>query len=228
MSDENYRDYLRDEWQLFARDPKRTEESLKVARGLRLSRILDVGCGAGQEMLPFLTSGDVAGIGVDVSSESGLVGLSLFEQYAPAAIVKFCRARGEALPFLNESFDLVICRLALPYMNNSVALSEMARVLRAGGGLWLQIHHARYYVKKLTTGMFEFNIRSVVHAARVLATGLWYHSVGVQPSNRLTATGETFQTEWLLRKELRGHGLFIDKRIENENDLAPSFLIRKG
>ncbi|MEI9811588.1 MAG: class I SAM-dependent methyltransferase [Acidobacteriota bacterium] len=53
---------------------------------------------------------------------------------------ELARASGEALPFRDASFDFVFSRVALPYMDISVAVAEMHRVLRPGGELWLTLH----------------------------------------------------------------------------------------
>ncbi len=51
----------------------------------------------------------------------------------------------ESLRFEDGCFDLVISRLVLPYTEVRRALTEMARVVRPGGLLVLQIHAPRYY-----------------------------------------------------------------------------------
>src|SRR6267142_843513 len=49
---------------------------------------------------------------------------------APEARVHFLRGSAEDLSFPDGVFDAVICRLALPYTDNSQALAEASRVLR--------------------------------------------------------------------------------------------------
>lgn len=56
------------------------------------------------------------------------------------APVLFACASGEALPFSTESFDFIFSRVALPYMNVSKAVGEMARVLEPGGHIWMTLH----------------------------------------------------------------------------------------
>jgi ubiquinone/menaquinone biosynthesis C-methylase UbiE len=220
----DYDNYVRTEWEMFVSDTQRGHVSLEATAGLQVTRVLDVGCGAGQELLPFAPSAAVC-VGVDLSSEAGRAGRELFGGLGLSTKVAFARAIAEALPFRKASFDLVICRLALPYTDNARALAEMARVLSPNGVLLLKIHHARYYWRKFWRGLLARDVLSMVHAARVLAAGMVYHSTGRQTRSRLLSA-ETFQTEWLLRRELDRCGLEIGRMLPGSNRATPFFLIK--
>ncbi|HEX7176548.1 MAG TPA: class I SAM-dependent methyltransferase [Pyrinomonadaceae bacterium] len=221
-----YDKYVSAEWEMFVGDASRARESLEAVAGLDVGRVLDLGCGAGQELLPFATELGASCVGVDVTPEVGLVGRRLFAANAPSAPVTFVRAAAELLPFDEGSFDVVICRLALPYTDNARCLSELARVLRPGGALLLKIHHARYYTRKLRDSLRAGELPSAVHAVRVLAAGLIYQLTGRQPRMRLPSR-ETFQTVTLLRRELARRGLEIQRELRDSNPLTPSFLISR-
>ncbi len=133
---------------------------------------------------------------------------------------------GRSLPFAPDSFDLVNCRLALPYMRNARAIAKVARVLRPGGLFLLKIHHARYYLRELWQGLSAGDPLSVVHGARVLAAGTLYHLVRRQLRVRLL--NESYQTRWLLRRELAKHGMVIEREQIKTNPLTPAFVIRKA
>lgn len=221
-----YDSYVRAEWAMFVGDAARRRESLSAVAGLDVTRVLDVGCGAGQELLPFATGLGALCLGMDVAPEVGLAGRELFATHAPAARVAFARAAAESLPFEAGSFDVAVCRLALPYTDNARCLGELARVLRPGGALLLKIHHARYYLRKLRDGLRSGQTLSALHAARVLTAGLVYHVTGRQPRTRVPSR-ETFQTITMLRRELARHGLEIGRELRDSNPLTPSFLIFK-
>lgn len=221
-----YESYVLREWELFISDPARASASLEAVNGLEVKRVLDVGCGAGQELLPFVKDGNAAGVGIDIAPEVGRTGRKLFAGQAPDAKVSFARATAEALPFLPCSFDVVVCRVALPYMDNARALSEMARVLKPGGAFLLKIHHARYYLRKLRASLGALEPLSMLHAVRVLIAGAIYHATRRQPRSRLPST-ETFQTGWLLRRELLKRGLVIDRQLPDSDAATPSFVIIK-
>lgn len=223
----SYDDYVRAEWALFTADPRRGLAARELASSTPAGRVLDIGCGAGQELRPFAgSSPSRLAVGVDVSPEIGRAGHELFAAEEPGSRVAFTRASAEELPFPAGSFDVVICRLALPYTDNARALAEMARVLRPGGALLLKFHHARYYVDKLREALGLGRARPFVHACRVLLAGSWYHLTGVQPRGRF-AGQETYQSMWLLRRELRRHGLRIDQALSDSVPPAPSLLIRR-
>ncbi len=53
----SYNDYLMVEWEKFKAEPQRGEALLKATENIEVRRVLDIGCGAGQEMLPFVARG---------------------------------------------------------------------------------------------------------------------------------------------------------------------------
>ncbi|MDQ1639852.1 MAG: hypothetical protein QOF62_3191 [Pyrinomonadaceae bacterium] len=104
---------------------KRVCAELKSTSRKGSLNILDVGCGTGANLEMLSQFGQAEG--VDVSAEA----------------LEFCRERGlqqvkqgaaEALPYENDSFDLVTGLDVVEHLDDDVAgLKEMRRVLRAGG-----------------------------------------------------------------------------------------------
>ena len=222
----DYEDYVRAEWDKFLNEPDRSRAALEAIAGINLRHALDIGCGAGQELLPFVTQNGVRGVGIDISADVGKVGREMYAEREPRALVSFVRASAENLPFPANSFDVVICRLALPYTDNRQAFAEVARVLRPQGRYFLKISGVRWYLLELRKGLLTGNVMSFIHAARVLAAGVLYHLTGRQPRTRIPSS-ETFQSEWLLRRELNRHGLFIKGKAPDSNRITPSFVIVK-
>ncbi len=220
---QQYEEYLRTEWELFQKDPIRSQFTLEAVAGVSTRSVLDVGTGAGQELLPFAFKAFC--VGVDIAPDVGKFGQRKFAQDRPKSNVVFARAAAESLPFRNNCFDVVICRLALPYTDNALALAEMSRVLIDGGVLLLKIHHARYYLKKLWDGLLSRNVLSAIHASRVLVAGVVYHIVRKQIRTAIPSP-ETFQTKWLLQRELSRVSLSIERELQGSNPLTPMFLIR--
>jgi DNA gyrase subunit B len=97
-------------------------------------QLLDVACGTGLVSKHF--TGKVAQItGVDITA-------AMFEQARPYVDVRVV-GPGEALPFPDASFDRVVCRQGIQFMDDAKAVSEMLRVLRPGGKVAL-VHLCAY------------------------------------------------------------------------------------
>ena len=153
------------------RDPRRVMPD--VPRDARA--VLDVGCGAGQTLIALdVPQGVTLRCGVDVDVGALALGRQLDAGLALA------QARGEALPFADGSFDLVLCRVALPYMDVPQAVREMARVLRPGGTLWLVLHPVRIALSALAAHVRRGQPRGVLFQLYVLANGLALHVAGRQ------------------------------------------------
>jgi 2-polyprenyl-6-hydroxyphenyl methylase/3-demethylubiquinone-9 3-methyltransferase len=105
-----------------------TEELHLAPAGLRT---LDIGCGGGLLAEEFARLG-YAVVGVDPSEES-LAAARTHAAGQGLAIEYHC-ARGEALPFADDSFDLVYCCDVLEHVTDlQQVIAETARVLRPGG-----------------------------------------------------------------------------------------------
>lgn len=224
---ETYNDYVMEEWQMFETAHERREALIKAVSETDVRRVLDIGCGAGQEMLPFVERGAYA-VGMDIMPEVGQVGRKMYRAKNLGDRVSFLRASGDELPFADESFDVMICRGALMFMDNKRAITEMARVMRRGGVFFLMVQAPPYYWWKIGKGLKTGNVLSSVHAARVLAAGNWYLMTGKQPTGRITAGGEIFQTRSSLSREFEQFGMTIVGEMPDTNPQTPSFIIRKN
>jgi SAM-dependent methyltransferase len=159
------------------------------------TRILDIGCGAGQTIVALDCGRRSVGIDIDIEAlrygASGAMGEPL----------RVAAATGEHLPFQDGSFDFVYSRVALPYMDIPAALAEAHRVLRAGGRLWLALHPIAIPLEQFRRG----NLRGRVYATGVVANGLWLHFTGrtLHIGNRIR---ESIQTTRGMRLALRRAG----------------------
>ncbi|HEX2294113.1 MAG TPA: class I SAM-dependent methyltransferase [Actinomycetota bacterium] len=102
-------------------------------------RVLDVGCGMGRHTFEALRRGadvvaaDLDGDALDAVRE--MAGAMAVEgQAPPEARLVAVRADARALPFAAGSFDRVVASETLEHIaDDSVAMAEIARVLRPGG-----------------------------------------------------------------------------------------------
>ena len=221
-----YEAYVRSEWQRYLADPARAEAMRAATSGLAVTRVLEIGCGAGQELLPFARDGAHC-IGLDPFPTAGVHGRRLYAEAAPTARVDFVGAAAEALPFPDAAFDVLVCRLALPFMDNARALAEMRRVLAPRGVAIVKIHHAWYYVRHCWRGLVRLRPRMLLNAARTTLATLLYRLAG-----RRVATGvlglETFQTRAGFRRCAGRAGLAIRGEMPDSNRFTPSYILAPG
>lgn len=190
-----------------AKDPRRTMPPILESYG----RILDVGCGAGQTLIASNLNAPVCAIGVD----SDRAALSLGKQLS--SNINFACAKGEALPFRDECFDFVFSRVALPYMHLQKTLSEICRVLKVGGDIWLVLQPGSMVIKAIQENLSRFEMRRFAYNLYVLANGLAIHLWGKElrwPLN--TTLRESFQTVAGTRRLLRSAG-FEEIQINTSN-----------
>ena len=96
--------------------------------------VLEVGCGEG---------GNITNAPSANASNTLVVGLDLFERkvrFARQVGVRATFVCGDvlALPFQNSTFDLILCRDVLHHVDDRErALSELRRVCRVGGTVWI-------------------------------------------------------------------------------------------
>src|SRR5262249_51426748 len=153
------------------------------------------------------------------------MGRESFADQLPRAQTAFVRSEAEFLPFAAGTFDVVNCALALPYTKNRQALGEMSRVLRHGGLLVLRLHHALFYVAIFCSGLNSMDLHPIVHTARILVAGTLYDLTGHQCQVRWLK--ETFQTRWMLRRELERAGLSIERELASSHPQSPYFAVSK-
>lgn len=227
---DNYQEYTSQAIENFAlRDAESRYLLVNAVGDLRAEKVLDVGCGAGQELLPFMEKTSAFCVGIDVAEELGKVAVKFFQRQNKAA---FVRSRGEILPFADESFDVVLCRVALPYMNNRHmnnrrTIAEVARVLRPNGIFLLKTHALAFYLGMIRRRWRTFSVKQIAYPLICLAGGTWHFLTGRQPQNGFWAGKKVFQTEGFLRRELAKNNLRIEGCLPDTNPETPSFVIKK-
>ena len=139
--------------------------------------VLDVGCGTGATLAQL--PANCRGVGVEMER---LGAQSCVARGLPGIV----RARGEALPFADASFDLVFALDVLEHISDDrAAAAELMRVLRPGGTLlatvpahpllWsrhdVALHHERRYQRE------EF--RTLLKGAGLRLTRLSYYNAAL-------------------------------------------------
>ena len=114
----------------------------------RGQRVLEVGCGAGTDLVRFARHGANV-VGVDIAPSSiALAAQNFALEKLPARLVA---ADGEALPFGERSFDLVYAHGVVQYTTDDRALvRECRRVLRPGGMAVFQVYNRISWLNALS------------------------------------------------------------------------------
>jgi len=128
--------------------------------------VLDVGCGDNPIWAPVSAPGEITYYGTDIDQGA----LERAQMEHPNA--KFIAGAGEHMPwFADESIDAITCRVALPLMDPPSALREMARVLRPGGTITLQLHSLRFACADLLRRVRAGKPKAVVGGVWALFNG---------------------------------------------------------
>jgi len=111
-------------------------------------RVLDVGCGAGTDLVRFARAGAVP-TGVDLAASS--IALAKRNFALEGLHVNLAVADGERLPFADRSFDLVYAHGVMQYTTDAAALvRECRRVLRPGGQAIFQVYNRVSWLNALS------------------------------------------------------------------------------
>jgi ubiquinone/menaquinone biosynthesis C-methylase UbiE len=175
-------------------------------------RVLDVGCGAGDSMqeewqlrCDMESAPQIEMVGIDIDEEALAQGRLNYPQFL------FVYAKGEKLPFPDGSFDTVISRVAMPYMDIPAALREMRRVLKADGELRIKLHPLSFSLSELAaelrSGSAVNRAKNLAYRSYVVANGAALHFGGFNfrfPLARHRC--ESFQTQTGIRRALLAAG----------------------
>jgi SAM-dependent methyltransferase len=119
--------------------------------GYRGKRVLDVGCGAGTDLVRFAKGGALVS-GVDISPSAVALARQNFSQQDLEADLR--EADGEHLPYADGTFDLVFAHGVVQYTPDSRALvEECRRVLEPGGDAIFQVYNRISWLNALSKVM---------------------------------------------------------------------------
>ncbi len=226
---DSYQEYAQQSIENFARREATDKYLLlNAVKDLSVKMVLDVGCGAGQELIPFIEKTGAFCIGIDAAAELGKVTKNFFGTFGFENRAAFTRCYGENLPFADAGFDVVLCRVALPYMNNRQTIAEVARILRPGGIFLLKTHAPAFYFGMIRQRWASFSVKQIAYPLICLTSGAWHSLTGRQLQKGFWAGKEVYQTERFLKSECAANDLQIVGHLSDTNVETPSFVIMKN
>ena len=156
------------------------------------SKVLDIGCGAGQTLA--LAYPDRVSFGIDIDFDALSLGRTFTDR------VCFVCGKAEALPWPNDHFDLVIARVSLVYTNINTSLREIHRVLKQGGDLWVTLHPFPFPWRQVKSS----NYKGWIFFAYIVLNSALFHLAGKQFP--FLGRYESFQTEGSMSRALTRTG----------------------
>ena len=181
--------------------------------------ILDIGCGIGQSLIA-LGCADRLRVGIDV--DEAAIGYAI-EHYGSQ--IQFVLSDAKRIPFPARTFDLVLCRVSLPYTNIPAVVAEIARVLRSGGRVWMTLHDHARAKRELDAAIASRRLRRIVHRLYVLANGYFFRYSG-RLFPYLTGKYESWQDSVAMQKLLARHGFEVAVRQEGQHTVFEGRLAR--
>lgn len=173
------------------------------------SRVLDIGCLGGYGLYDLFMQCEKKGtpvpelVGVDRDEESIAIARRLASIWAQGVAVSFHPGRAEKVLLGIGTFDIVICRLVLPYTKVKQAMQQIGLLCKEGGIVIVQVHAAWYYARQMQRN--RGSLRRLAYYVRPLLHGLWMQCTGWQLLGRWF--GEMAISHRLLRRLARAEGL---------------------
>jgi SAM-dependent methyltransferase len=141
------------------------------------SRVLDVGCGAGQTLLLLQPYAPQLRVGVDIDATALAFGTRLLQ--ADPQDMQLVRCSACQMPFPDRSFTHILCRVALNYTHQQRALAEMVRLLKPGGLLYCHAEGPGYTLRRLLRASSPRALAGIVRDGLL---GLLLEGTGWQPT----------------------------------------------
>jgi len=160
--------------------------------------ILDIGCGIGQTFVATGIHNDPERklFALDIDIEQLVYGRQHY------ANITFINSSGDNLPIARDSIDLVCSRVSLPYVHIPSAISEISRVLKTGGEVWLTLHPFDMTLQHLRQSLKEFRYKDVIFRSYVIFNGFLLHCFGRLMRFPVKGIYESCQSEKAMRSLL--------------------------
>jgi len=213
------------------------DHSMELPRGVTEQMIqgkdvLDVGCGVGCALLTFSRRGATQSLtGVDLI-ESFLQLARLFASRESIEPPRLFRCNGSHLPFPDQSFDFIFCRLALNYMRSDAALSEMSRVAKNGAHLVVIVNTLPWEIATFMNNVRSLRFKSIAFGLIKFFNGVLFHTTRRQitiryPGKMMSVHTPIFHTTRTIRRDLARWDFQWLSDDSTEHRQTPAFVSRR-
>lgn len=191
-------------------------DRLVEAHGLvGFGSLLDVGCGTGA-WLPALARRNGAVVATDIDEDSLETAKGLA---AGLDNVEISRMPAEHLAFRDARFDAVACYSVLPYVDQTRAIQEIARVLKAGGKLFLGTPGPGYYARHILEGARHEDLAAIRYGLDPLIVA----SARALLGDRVARASVKSWSPRAVRRLLRRNGFSIDSLVADVDAADPQW-----
>ena len=171
----------------------------------------DLGCGSGY-VNAFCTSQYHLRHNVGLEFNFDTLRLAREKNVTTACVHWICGS-AEAIPLPAASVDALVCRVVIPLVGVNQVIAEIGRILKPGGNALLGLHDWKFYMRWISMNprAWKNSIAALLH----LSLGGWFNLTGHQfrPRYRGHVIGQTFQSNFRMKRLLRTHGMSIKSVI---------------
>jgi SAM-dependent methyltransferase len=187
-------------------DEERIRRLVSAARLSGKERVLDIATGPGYVAEGFARAAREV-IGIDLTDAMLAIALERTKQRGIANI-SFQKGDAENLPFGNDEFDVVVCRLALHHVREPLrVLREMTRVCRAGATILVEDIFASEFPERAAYQDRWEKLRDPSHVRTLPLSELLhlFRDAGLETGTLITAQDLTPEVErWLATTKVEG------------------------
>ncbi len=177
--------------------------------------VLDVGCGSGGWLTP-LARLNTRVVGVDM--DDGVLDIARIRS-SGADNVEIRKMAAESLDFADETFDAVTCFTTLPYLDQPVAIAEMARVMTHNGRIVLATVGFGYYAKHIAEGIRHDDLDAIRYGLDpILVAG--GRALG---GNKVAPRSLRSWSPRAVRRLLESHGFDVDRVVRDVGAVDPTW-----
>lgn len=205
-------------------DSEEMSEVFKVIDVLN-KKVLDVGCCGGAYSFKAIELGAREVFGIDTNQNYILMAQTIKSQRNVEGVT-FTLTDAENLAGVNGTFDTVICRLVLPYIDADKFISSLTDKTKIGTTIFIKNHTMMFYYSKIKETIRNFNFMSTSRCVFAVINGFIYNYFNYKTSIKIRDMyyKDVFYTKRTLCRILNEHGWHVLEDNWVENSRTPYML----